>query len=667
MSLLLFFELINNFFRIIHSFILSIPLFEIINSKEKDLDIDEIVVSYINDSNKLIIFVLGTTVTANIYLYNTRMKISSSSIWASKQIKRLFKNLTVNLSLIFIGYVLLNYEFISNKSFSNSIIRTLLIAHFALKILSIWFFIQTLLDFISSFQLDKSMKKSIKKIDSSLYPKRWSKIFLNRGIIINHSINTLERQLSYIRMRSNYFRMKNNYFWLDKLIIYINKYKIQKVAYSVFFIKKQLLKFTKLIYISFFILLVVFRKHKLTEQTSHITKKDIEKLKMDIEIHCQYLEYIITTNSDKSISEHTNQWNALFSKIVIMLFHINNSKEIDNEITVLYKHLLHNHSKLISKTSNSYENRKYHKEYIKLILLALAYKEEYKSKDEFIVRTKELEGIYFDELSSLLISLMQNKNFEIFKLLQSEELNLNSFLSNRKENSKYYGNWARKENYENLFINALIKMIELNISENLTSVMAIILSLNNVTEVTYKNFSGILAKKKTHIPEKIEEAKINLSDSSKKGLIFAAIKANEIGDYKAAGYIVKILSSNIQLKYLIDVVKETFKSTQNRNIYYDTGIEKIDFNDFSFKYCLNKTLILMLAQYFHKQDISEMNKLLFLIEDMDVMEFRYLVIKLKKKKKDYNMVALEDTYLDVFEEYISNEIYSHDERYTTVT
>ena len=141
-----------------------------------------------------------------------------------------------------------------------------------------------------------------------------------------------------------------------------------------------------------------------------------------------------------------------------------------------------------------------------------------------------------------------------------------------------------------------------------------------------------------------EKLNINISHKNIAGLIYAVIKANELEIYKEAGYIVKVLTSNLKSESLMKSIVEIHDSTyQKRNISYDTGIDKV--NDFSFEYCLNKTIVLFVAQYVFKGEFFSISKHQNLF---NIIDYEYLFKKLIETSKDYKMVSLEE---DTFESF----------------
>lgn len=599
---------------------------------------DSKIKSYISDSNRMTIYMLGTTVSANIYLYNARIKISSSSIWNSKQIILLLFNLFVNLAILIIGLHLTHRGLVFNAESVIISTRTLLIIHLSLIYLSYILFFITLWSFINSFWQTRNIKKLYKQIDKLLYPKKLFKIYYNHERITDYSKLKFQKHLGLSRLK---FEKTGK--WLTKLQ---NRSAFAKITSSTF-------RFMIFSYCSWYYIYILFsRKHKLIEESSELSSKRIAKIKLQIEILCQNLEHVINSNSDKGMQQYCKEWNSLFSKIVIMLFHIECKEENEAEVSDLYRHLLHNHSKLISLTSSNHEQRRFHKQFIITMFSGLAYKEEYIYPIFFNKRSRLLEQIYFEELFELLINLIKKENAEIFTLLQNDEININSLLASRRGHDKYYGSRDRKIKYEELFTSILIKMVELNINEYLPSIMGVILSLRdqdiNQSKKSKSKRVSLTMDKERNVEAETVETEVMLTLKNKIALVYAIIKANEVENLKAAGYITKVVSSNIYFKALIDPIATIQKDSKSkRNINFNTGVYKVDFNDYSFQYCLDKTLLLLCVQYFLKKENSKVKEHFFIFADIN---HDYFLEKFKLKTKEYNMIALEEKNLLEFEE-----------------
>ena len=642
--ILLFFD---SLISLLTNFVITLPIFNELTDLQK-------VKSYINDSNRLTLFILGTTVSANIYLYNTKTKISSSSIWDSKQLFLLFFNLSVNLVTFVFGFHLIHSELIFNSTISIEELKILLVIYFLLKGFSYLLFALTMWNFIKSFWLTLNLKKLFKQNNKLLFPKRRVRLIKNYKLITKSADNNFRKFLDLIKFKNPKV--------ISTIILFQRIHLVSSLTRNFIYGGKYINR------ICYYCYIFCINNHPIIEQTSFLTQRNFKNLGLKTEILFQNLEYVISSNSDRGMNEYCKEWNAFFSKMVIMLFHINGKDEEEKGLIELYRLLLHNHSKLISLTASSFENRQYHKDFIKSLLNALAYKEEtieeFMSPVQFEKRTEELEKVFFEELFSLLINLMQKKNFEILTLLQTDELNLNTFISSQRDNKKYYGSKGRKRRYEQLFISTLFRMVELNITENLTTLMAIILSLRDESIQSIKNNmeSVKLSRDKNKDLDPIQndneskDFQVNLSYENREGLIYAAIKANEVEDYKTVGYIIKVLAANIPHESLVNLFTDIYLTnvlSNNRSIKYDTGLYKVDFNKYSFDYCLNKTFILINAQYFFKKDIEKMIDLHFIFDDIDCA---YFIKKIMLKQKEYGMISLDENRLNEFEYYIDNEI-----------
>ncbi|MDQ0427660.1 hypothetical protein QOZ98_000485 [Planomicrobium stackebrandtii] len=627
-----FFDILTTFSQDFYDFVF--PSSQLTTSK---------ITNYISNTNRVVIFILGLTVSANIYIYTTRIKISSSIMWASYQIGLLTFNIVVNLFIIFTGMLISNYNFIIDYQVTSTTLKNFLIFYSLLNLVSIALFIITLINFILGFKIDYNMKRFNKKINKRIYPTSPIILFRERKQILKNSEEILN-----IIIR-NHKNQKYSYSLISRAI---NTHQPMVV------LKKLLLSTLKYtIAVDEFFQIISRRVNTRVIRTVSLSQKEVKNLILDIEIHCQNLTYTIEKKSDKSMEEHLTRWNSTFSKLAMMLFHVKQENNVPKPLSDIYQGLLHQHSKLILATSGSYDYRTYNKTLLISMFTGLAYKDEIYTnitKEEFGLRASKLEEIYFKELYSLFINLIKNDNFEIFELLQSDELGIDSFMNSPKENAMYFGNKSRKERFEHLFLSVLISMIELQITQKLSTIMAIFLTLVEEEKKpdNSKALSVLSSKKKKTVQDEVKQRDliINLSHENKVGLYYAAVKANEIENYSAAGYIIKILSSNLTYislsKAMTDITK---KSLLEKNISYDTGVHKVDFNDFSYKYCVDKTFILINAQFYLIGDFDYTKDILEIFSNIDVP---YFVSKIETKQKDYNMLALNKDKLEKFQDLV---------------
>lgn len=100
-------------------------------------------------------------------------------------------------------------------------------------------------------------------------------------------------------------------------------------------------------------------------------------------------------------------------------------------------------------------------------------------------------------------------------------------------------------------------------------------------------------------------------------------------------------------------MKEINSEKHRRNVKYDTGIYPVEFNDYSFEYCVNKSFLLINAQYYYKKSHNNFMSLIDIYKDIDYV---YLLKKLEKKQKEYNMVSLDNDNVMKFKDEIDKKI-----------
>ncbi|TDL84657.1 hypothetical protein E2R55_27180 [Vibrio vulnificus] len=106
-------------------------------------------------------------------------------------------------------------------------------------------------------------------------------------------------------------------------------------------------------------------------------------------------------------------------------------------------------------------------------------------------------------------------------------------------------------------------------------------------------------------------------------IILLIIKANEFGHTKCAGYLIKVLCSNVEPEFINDALFDVqdgliknndvslsmFKDNQiNKRLLNELNID-FHFSKLSIKYCFDKTVFLLLGQIVYIQDkVSDLHK-----------------------------------------------------------
>lgn len=148
-----------------------------------------------------------------------------------------------------------------------------------------------------------------------------------------------------------------------------------------------------------------------------------------------------------------------------------------------------------------------------------------------------------------------------------------------------------------------------------------------------------------------EIVEIVLSDKVIKYIIIVIIKANEIENYKAVGYLIKRLCNHLSFDKILKNLNDLEKSIYD-NGYRELLLSKISLNEYSLKYCFNKTKILLFLQ-------SCANKLEYIRDYKYTIEIEYkeeILETLKDKHKEYNMSCIKEKSLNSLEDKKRNKI-----------
>lgn len=640
-------DFLLNFLNLLKKLILSLPLFNY-----KDID-SSLFKFFVSDINRTIVFIIGTTVTANVYLFTTKNKISSSSLWTTKQIHFLTINLVINFAILILGIILNNYNFL----FGSVLTGVKLLVY--LKLFSVLFFMSvilygvTLFKFIRVFNINKSINRLYKKVQLRLY--KYNQI----SMMIKLFSKTFNEMIFQFNMYKSVFNQihKNH------------KTKIP-LKLRILIYKDALLKAWKESTKHLFNVQRYSQNHSSSIRFK-MTSRNVEKLSLDLEIYSQKIEYLLGQNSLKSVFIYFSMWNNLIMDVSTVAFHITSKKTgFSENLKRLYYEALSHHSRMILLTSEKYEYKRIHRELIKTLFKAKPYldKDLYNmSPQEFAVRDELLKNIYYNELYLLFVNLIEEEDLWILDLIQSEEFNVISFIEEKEKSNEFTGQETEKNEFEDLFISIMHIMIQTGNTEKISSVVSILFSIFEIQKLKSRDYTRkqklMLTKTKQgnnlEFNEKIMHSAYSINHQSRSGLIHSIIKANELEKFDVAGYLTKIISTNVRFNSFFNIYSDIIKkqlTTNKISGVYSNEISTTYFNTFSFKYCVGKTFLLTSLQYFYKASDAE-KKLFFEDEKIvsifkslfkDLEEVQYVCKKLELKKSQYGMLSLEKETIDSF-------------------
>ncbi|AOV07410.1 hypothetical protein [Sporosarcina ureilytica] len=140
---------------------------------------------------------------------------------------------------------------------------------------------------------------------------------------------------------------------------------------------------------------------------------------------------------------------------------------------------------------------------------------------------------------------------------------------------------------------------------------------------------------------------LKLDEKTVKYLIIAITKACEIENYKAVGYLTKRLCNHLSFDEIFPLIEELKVEIYEDKIK-DLILSKITLNDYSLKYCFHKTIIILLLQSYYS-DRSIVKEYKSLLE----LEFRESILdSLQDRHKEYNLSCIKE---DVINDLLTNK------------
>lgn len=421
-----------------------------------------------------------------------------------------------------------------------------------------------------------------------------------------------------------------------------------------------------------------------------LSENEMLKLVEKLDIYNQNLIYLLTLKNEVLTKRYLNKWRDIISNTQERLFH---SPVKSNVNKVLYDKTLELSNKLIIETADNITLKSYHEMLLKTIFNSIPlFEEKYIKQDElktiqrnYIENYDLLLKTCYIELNKIIEHLYRNKkNSDILQKMSNNEI---GFLDSTVNQSNFISEKANieirdKNNYmEDLLIGMLFNIVNNNNNVDLPVVLSLLFKVQKeskdcrdienlkpsqpilsvttakVFEDLGNAFEGIEEKKETGYQSKffrdIEEAelvnekqeKIVLTNKTIKYIIIVIIKANEIENYKAVGYLIKRLCNHLSFEEILSTLNE-LENKIYENGYRELLLSKISLNEYSLKYCFNKTKILLFLQ-------SSANKPEMFKEYKSTIEIEYkkeIIETLKDKHKEYNMSCIKEKILNGLDE-----------------
>ncbi|WP_312130114.1 hypothetical protein [Lysinibacillus capsici] len=376
-----------------------------------------------------------------------------------------------------------------------------------------------------------------------------------------------------------------------------------------------------------------------------LNNRNADKLIEYVEMFVQNLVFLVNTKNGKVLNKYMDEWNGALSLIYTMIFHSKTTVS-EKKLLDLYIFILRSNNILMIESAKHPDLKDTH---IKLVTNSFKgipdlYEKQYYNLYEYEKKYNLLASVYFKEMCDAIIKLRRTNNSDIYKQMANSELKFlyhHSLRSNGAARAYLVGNYSKKKYVEDFFISLIFELIEDNQADELPTVFSMILSIPD-----YYKDENIIAKlsnkkkTKSEIGKRFSDENL-LSNEVIRGCLYAIVKANEIENYRAAGYLVKVVTSNASIESLkaqITLVHKEISKKQKYNLI----TSNIHINSFSLEYCFKKAFLLFNLQ-FHLKKIEIITDPIIKTEDVE-----YLIDKLAERKKEFNLIALkEDNIKDI--------------------
>lgn len=554
------------------------------------------------------VFFLGAIITINVYIYGKILSVSPIKFTSTARSKWMLLGVICSFGLLFI--LPTNFYHMPNLGFEyfRKIITTswtfekiISASSLILFVISTTIFITSLFNFVSSFNVKRTIQKNYKNIIE---------------------VNILKK-----------------IFKLDRLINKLTKEDNNKE-------KKSIEK---------------FRLLNSKAYSTALGKEEIIVLSRDLEIFIDNLSYLINLNHSEYIRKFIIDWSKICGHIQSAIYH---SKSINEEHEKLYLKTLVETMKIIDKTVNDINLKEYFEESLNILILSLPiFKEDLDedSKKQYTQNFDKLALIYYKELLRIIEYInFEKKHIDILNVLLHDE----TFNSNVIENYSFLMNRAKiqvssKGYNEHLLIGLLYKSVCKNCNIDLPIIIALITKTQETKTKDLEESSYTIRTKKTAEDinnmfksianesssewdswlKNTKKVDTKFTDSILSYLIIIIVKACEIENYKAASYLVKRICNSSDYKQIVKVLNLLKDDIYDVN-KLSLRMFNISLNDYSLKYCFNKTIFLLMLH------ISYEKKLNINFTEFVAKEFRSNILdSIKEKHKEYNLYSINNEYL----------------------
>ncbi|MET3657826.1 hypothetical protein [Sporosarcina psychrophila] len=381
--------------------------------------------------------------------------------------------------------------------------------------------------------------------------------------------------------------------------------------------------------------------------TLNLTNKNTDKLIEYVEMYVQNLVFLLNTKNTKILNHYIDEWNGALSLIYTMIFHANSNLS-EKKLVDLFTFIMRSNNILMMESAKHPDLKDIH---LKLVtnsfkVIPDLYEKHIANAYKYEKSYNLLSEVYFKELCDSIIKLRRTNNNDIYKQMANTELKFlyhHSLGSNGAARKFFCGNYSKKKYLEDFFISLIFELIEDDRAEELPTVFSMLLSIpEHYKEENIK--ARLSANKQDNIKQHTTTGKQKLlSEDVLRGCLYAIVKANEIENYRAAGYLIKVVTDNASIDLLKKQINNVHREIKRKNSF-SLNTSNININNFSLEYCFKKTYLLFNLQF----KLKKIEILNYKVIKDD--EKTYLIAKLAERKKEYNLVALQEEYIDDFKE-----------------
>ncbi|WP_029268472.1 hypothetical protein [Virgibacillus alimentarius] len=387
--------------------------------------------------------------------------------------------------------------------------------------------------------------------------------------------------------------------------------------------------------------------------------REMNQLSKDIDIFIDNLCYLMTLNHKEYIDKFVNDWSKISGNIQSIIYH---SNEITDRHEKIYIQTLGGTLKIIDKVADNINLKYYFNKLLNILIVSLPMLKEDlddEFKNQYTKNYGRLAFLYYKELLKGIEFLYFNTSHkEILNTLLHDE----SFNSIVIENNYFLRNRAnldiKEEMYSEYF---LLSLLYKYVTENITTELPIIIALLTKNQAikedsSYKErtrrtardiekmFKSVSDKESNNLDldktwKTQKNSSLKFSDELLSSIVIIIVKACELENYKAAGYLVKRVSNSSEYEQIKRVIKKLGNSIYDSKERHLLATD-ITLNDYSLKYCLNKAIFLLMLQFGYEKNLKvNFDKW---ISD----EFKNNIVdSFKDKHKEYNLYCIHYEYL----------------------